>query len=179
MCYYSTTLRREQVRDAKPGEDLTLRADGHGHQYPVASDGKIVCMTQGREVHIASLQLSGMVPRGLRLDLNHLIGKPVSGYFSERVNSGYAADRIMIDDDEVHCYHEVHLLYLAPGTTFYVGPKRVDVAEKLGVNDPSITLDHMSDPKEGEETPAAPTTPAEPAQGEPVKEPASDAPVAA
>lgn len=173
MCYYSTTLHHDQVRDAKEGEDLKLVSDHHGHHLPTASDGKVVCMKPGSEVHIASLQLSAMAPRGWRLDFKDLIGKPVSARFIARYNNGYAADRIVVDGC---AYHEVHFIYLAAGTTFYIGPKRVDVADKLGVNDPSITLDHMPDPKEGEEQ--APAAPAEPAP-EPVKEPAPDAPVAA
>jgi hypothetical protein len=175
MCYYSTTLRSTQTRSAIEGEDLVLTDDRRGHHFPMASDGKIVCMTPGSEVHIASLKLSEEAPRGLRLDLAPLIGKPVDAHFIMRGNGGYAADRIVIE------YHEVHFLYLAPGTTFYTGPKQLDVAEKLGVNDPSITLDHMPDPKEGE-APAAPAedAPAQdaPKQGDPAKEPAAEAPVA-
>ena len=175
MCYYSTSLSRHQVRDAKEGEDLTLREDNYGHHLPTASDGKVVCMAHGNEVHIASFQLSGSAPRGLRFNLAHLIGQPVSARFIEHGHShGYAADCIVLDG-----YHEVHLLYLAPGVTFYTGPKRSDVADKLGVNDRSITLDHMPDPKEGEADAPSSEPPAEPAtepQVNPVKEEPATAP---
>lgn len=170
MCYYSTTQPRHRVRSAKEGEDLTLTGDIHGHHYPMGSDGKIVCMKHGTEVHIASLQLSGTAPRRMLQEFNHLIGQPVSGRFSYRHASSYAADRIMLNDVEV----ELHFLYLAEGTKFYTGPKRSDVAEKLGVNDRSIALDHMPpEPKpEGEGTPTEPAAPAD----EPVQEPAPEAP---
>lgn len=168
MCYYSTTLRQSQIRDAKEGEDLTLRADGQGHHYPTGSDGKVVCMKHGSEVHIANLQLSGIAPKGLRWDLADHIGQPVSARFSERHNSGYAADRLMING-----FYEVHFLFLAAGTTFYTGPKRSDVADKLGINDRSIALDHMPpEPKpEGEADAPSSEPPAEP-----VQEPAPEAP---
>jgi hypothetical protein len=170
MCYYSTTLRQSQFRDVREGEDLVLRDDNHGHHYPTGSDGKIVCMVPGSEVHIAELHLDREAPYRLRTDLRHLIGQPVSARFLERYRGGFAADRIVIEG------HGVHLIYFALGTKFYTGPKRLDVAEKLGVNDRSITLDHMPpEPKpEGEETPAEPEAPVEP-----VQEPASDTPVAA
>jgi len=142
------------VRNAKAGENLVLRADTNGHHLPTGSDDKIVCMPHGSEVHIAALHFTPSVPARMQFDLRHLIGQPVSGTFSS-----YAADRINIAN-----YHEVHFLYLAAGTRFYIGPKKPSLIERLG-------LDALPpEPKpEGEDTPAAPAQ--EPAP-EPVQEPA-------
>ena len=169
MCYYSTSLGAHRVRDAKEGEDLTLREDGYGHHYPTASDGKVVCMAHGSEVHIASLQLSGRAPHSVLQTFRHLIGQPVSGRFSYRNRGHYAADRITFNDVEA----ELHFFYLAPGVTFYTGPKRSDVADKLGVNDRSIALDHM--PPEPKPEGAADAPSSEP-PAEPVQEPAPATP---
>lgn len=165
MCYYSTALRASQVRAAREGEDLVMTSDGAGHHLPVASDGKVVCMLHGSEMHIEKLMHADHVPNGVRYALCSLIGKPVSARLTTRVHGSYAVDRIRIEDKGQ--VHEVHFLYLAAGTKFYIGPKRPDMAEKLGVNDRSIMLDHDPNPKpedeEKEEAPVQEPAPEKPA----------------
>ena len=141
MCYYSKTLRRDQFRAAKEGEDLTLTADGVGHHFATSeADGKIVCILPGTQLHIENFQLNQQWKRNLphstwRL-LQELEGKPVSARFFEDTRGGYSADSVTL------CGERIHLLYLAAGTKFYIGAKRVPMSERMGVDDPSIMLDH-------------------------------------
>ena len=66
MCYYSKTLRPDQFRAAKEGEDLTLTADGVGHHFATSeADGKIVCILPGTQLHIENFQLNQQWKRNL------------------------------------------------------------------------------------------------------------------
>lgn len=148
MCYYSTTLKASQFRAAKESEDLTLHADGFGHHCPVGSDGKIVCMLPGTEMHIENFQLNmeffQNLPHPLRQRLQLYVGKPVSAQFWEyHSGHGYAADCIKL------CGERVHMLYLKAGTKFYIGAKRPSLETKLGVGDPPT----IREPLPSDETP--------------------------
>jgi len=141
MCYYSQTLHPSAYRDAKAGENLTLHMDRHGHHHPRGEDGKVVCIREATEVHIEKFQLDRNQSVLLQEQplLKTLIGKPVSAHFHDR-GSENALDRLIIMIDGR--VHYVHFAYLAVGMRFYTGPKRADVSDTLGVNDPSIALDH-------------------------------------
>ena len=145
MCYYSQTLRRETFRDAKEGEDLRIAHDGYsGHSYPMGDDGKVACVSHGAEVHIEKFELDPQHMHSLLRNMPFLqqyLGKPLDTVFSPR-NQGYAADHILVEN------RPIHFVYLLLGTKFYCGPKRpeaVDMDKRLGVDDPSINLDHNVD----------------------------------
>lgn len=148
MCYYSLSLGRSEFRDARKGEDLVVaQHDGHGIVRG-ASDGRIVCVIGGTELHIAAFDLGERAKRAYMTDypwLIALIGQPVTARFAE--GNGEAADAILFSMPG-HRSALVHLSYLTVGTTFYIGPKRpepVDIANTLGVSDPSIVHDHKVD----------------------------------
>ena len=140
MCYYSKTLHPSRYRDAKAGEDLIVGSDEQGHHYAVGkSDGKIVCLLPGTEVHVARFEYNkAMLPSvgvEMRKILRNLQGKEVHARFVE-LNRGYSADGMMVDGARVH------FIYMAVGTEFYIGAERVPMETRLGVDDPSIMLDH-------------------------------------
>jgi len=145
MCYYSRTMDRREFRDAKENEDLTIQSDGHGHTVlKAASDGKIVCVMDKSTVNIENFQVNR---RDLNISLleacKPLIGKTVQLPFIEyhqyhAVNGqqAFASDSVQVGR------FKVHLAWLVPGTKCYLGPKRIPLETKLGVNDPSIVHDH-------------------------------------
>jgi hypothetical protein len=139
MCYYSQTLRADEFRNAKEGEDLTLHADTNsGHTYPKGEDGKVVCIAQGTIAQVEKLELNPEYERQLRRDMPGLedyLGKPYETRFSPHTR-GYSADHLMVGP------YFVHLIYLKSGMKLYTGPKRLP---NLGVDDPSIALDHRVD----------------------------------
>jgi hypothetical protein len=144
MCYYSRALHPNQFRDAKLGEDLTIVDDGRGHIMGYSEhDHKIVCMRNAEQVHIEKLVLN---PHHERAFLRHFPqlrkyvkeGLPVSGQFLEGRNKQLSADQVMIDG------HYFSFAYLGEGTVFYLGPKKIPIETKLGVDDPSIVLDHKT-----------------------------------
>jgi len=132
-------MRRTDFRSAKEGEDLTLATyDGHA----VArgnSDGMVVCIRGGSEAHIAKLELRGEYAKDYAKyypELTKLTGQPVDCRFVEAGN-GYSSDCFVINGVKLP------MVYVAPGTTFYLGEKRgVSIETRLGVDDPSIALDH-------------------------------------
>ena len=139
MCYYSLYVRNEDFRPAKEGEDLTVsRHDGH--HVARGSDGMIVCMKGGSTAHIAKLELRRDFMRDYERytpKLMRLIGKPVTGKFREP-GDGWSADCFVFND------MALPLVYIAAGVTFYLGAKRPTLETRLGVDDPSIALDHNS-----------------------------------
>lgn len=147
MCIYSLALGRGSFRDAQEGEDLTL---SHFDAHAVArgdSDNKIVCIKPGSEVHIAEFRLHPSVERDIMRhfpQLKKYLGQPVSAQFRERGGHGQSADVLMINGNAVP------LVYFAVGVKFYLGEKRpvpvpVKLETKLGMDDPSIHLDHKEE----------------------------------
>lgn len=147
MCYYSTTLRADQFRKAKVGEDLVLMQQ-HSHNYAASeADNKIVCVANGTHVHIESLQFSPDIlnfaaNRQLKSlngkllqpeQLSGLSGRPVSGIFLQR--NGDASDWIDFGGGVV-----IHIGWLYPNAKFYIGEKRVPVPRDL---DKAMGLDQL------------------------------------
>lgn len=159
MCYYSTTLPRGTFRDVKVGEDLTVQhVHGHG-MLRAESDAKIVCVRDASEVHIERVEMSEpyytpVIVLGRAPELAQLTGKPLSSRFydvGKRLGPAYwggayvdRAERPASDCIDVDGVM-LPLLALAPGTKLYTGPKRPSLESKLGVDDPSIALDHNTD----------------------------------
>lgn len=151
MCYYSTTLPRGSFRDVKVGENLTIVTGGR-HHYPVAGDGKIVCIRNRTEVHLQDFQFNptsnpsygdgvfhDVISYGYhrREELRKLVGKPLTGLFVEHHLHQMAADWIKVGS--LH----LHLSWIKEGTKLYTGPAKVAGMEaRLGVDDPSIIHDH-------------------------------------
>ena len=138
MCYYSVSLRRDQFRDAKEGEDLSI-VEYRGHSMAHSKhDHKIVCIRHGAEFHTDKLVIAKQHERAFRAHfpkLEKYIGQPVSGRFTEG-RGEYTHDSMIIDGQAMS------LGYLGEGMSFYLGPKAIDLETKLGVDDPSIALDH-------------------------------------
>lgn len=142
MCYYSGTMRKNQFRDAIEGEDMTLRHMS-GHQVLAGKDGKAVCIKSGSTLTIEKLEPDACVSRNLppavREVLAYYRGKTVTAEFREyQPHGGYAADAITLFGQRIH------IVWLAEGLKCYLGPKRVSLETKLGVDDPSIVHDHKS-----------------------------------
>jgi hypothetical protein len=142
MCYYSTTLRPHQFREAKPGEDLTLtQENSNGHHYPVGADNKIVCVAHGARVHFDKLELNPATACAVLRQwpsVKHYIGKPLTTVYSPSAHPhypSYAADHVMVGG------HPLHLIYLKAGTKMHLP---LSLETKLGVDDPSIVHDHMA-----------------------------------
>jgi hypothetical protein len=151
MCYYSLSLRRGQFRSAKQGEDLVVsHFEGHGI-VRAQSDGMIACVAGGTiMVQIPEFRLTKAAEQNFCLSypwMREAIGKPVTGRFTEG-NGSDASDHIMIGFASGNRPVQLHLSYFPLGTILYTGPKRpepVDIADTLGVNDPSIVHDHNTD----------------------------------
>jgi len=150
MCYYSLSLRRGQFRSAKQGEDLVVsHFDGHGI-VRAESDSMIACVAGGTMVQIPEFRLTKAAEQNFCLSfpgMREAIGKPVTGRFTEG-NGCDASDHIVIGFASGDRLVQLHLSYFPPGTILYTGPKRpepVDIADTLGVNDPSIVHDHKVD----------------------------------
>lgn len=145
MCYYSTTLHSSKYRAAKEGEDHTIKADhgGHHHYATGDSDGKITCMRHGTEVHIAHFdfhpRMIANLDAFLQKTLRALRGKEVHGTFVEWQGMGHSADGIVVNGARIH------FMWIAEGTKFYTGAKRISLETRLGVDDPSIVLDHREE----------------------------------
>src|SRR5262245_50903701 len=144
MCYYSKQVPSSYTRSAaKEGEDVVLAADNQGHHYPQGSDGKIVCVLGGTKIHLDKLEINPEYLSRVEYEfpgITQYIGKPLSSTFIERSPRGYSADRIRVGN-----YFEVHLVFLKAGSKMRIGdPKPVDLVTKLGMDDPSIMLDHQN-----------------------------------
>lgn len=144
MCLFSKSLRPGQFRNAKVNEDLVIDTDAYGHTFSRSpADGLITCIRDGGEVQIAKLMVAPQHERSFRQafpSLVKLIGQPVTARFREGVHHNrtgrMSSDMLWIEG------HNLALVYLAKGTAFYLGPKRMTLEAKLGVDDPSIALDH-------------------------------------
>jgi hypothetical protein len=150
MCYYSLSLRRGQFRSAKQGEDLVVsHFDGHGI-VRAHSDDMIACVAGRTMVQIPVFKLMPSVEQSLLSSYPWLavaLGKSITGRFSEG-NGCDASDHIVIGFASGDRPVQLHLSYFPPGTILYTGPKRpepIDIADTLGVNDPSIVHDHKVD----------------------------------
>jgi len=146
MCYYSRTMNSREFRDAKENEDLTVSHDGHGHSVARAtSDKKIVCVMDKTQLNIENFQVDN-IPPNIFEAVRHLIGKEVSAQFVEYhfpdtgvIHRQHASDAIIVAGTKVH------LAWFKQGTKCYIGEKRVPPVKletRLGVDDPSIHLDH-------------------------------------
>jgi hypothetical protein len=148
-------MRRDEYRDVRENEDLTLRHDNSGHAMATGQDGKAVCVKSGSTIHIEKFEMDHVrfawrhAHPMVREIFKPLVGQPVSAKFVEYhggpdgVGNGYAADAI-----EVHG-HRFHLGWMKAGTKCYVGAKRVTLETKLGVGDPPV----IHDPLPSDETP--------------------------
>src|SRR5688572_2786282 len=108
MCYYSRTMQRDEFRDVKVGEDLTLRHDHTGHAILAGEDGKIVCVRDDMMIHIETFKVDPSrfawkhTATRVRRIFEPLVGKPVSGTFVEyhagpNMRIGYASDAIEVN----------------------------------------------------------------------------------
>lgn len=151
MCYYSQHVAN--TRDAKEQENLRTAIVGF-HRVLKGDDGKVVCVMDKATMHIENLQVDeaqfAHLHPSVRFVLQRYIGKSVSApfveYHAHSGSRGYAADAILLDGVRIH------LFWLVNGLHCYIGAKKVPLETKLGMDDPSIALDHR------EETPTVART---------------------
>lgn len=151
MCYYSLSMPRSAFRRADLGEDLRLTEYMNHTVFRARRDSMVVCVPRGVEVHVARLELKKSVetqarryglpggPYGQYLFWDGIVanlGKPARGTFT---GSNGAGDWILVDGVRLH------LSWLREGLRMYIGPEKVRLETRLGMDDPSIVHDHRTD----------------------------------
>lgn len=145
MCYYSLSMRPGTFRAAKQGDDLVVSShDGHGIARS-QRDGMVVCIPGGTELHMARFDMT-LQARQAYLPvhpwLNAMIGKPLTAQFRE--GGREASDVVVVcEPNRPGVSVLLHLSYLKHATTFYIGPKRPTLEDKLGVGDPPVIHDPL------------------------------------